>query len=713
MDGGAKKSENGLDLGFLTSRNPLKNKVPLPAVLEIELQRILTSEPFRQSERMQRFLRFIVAADPAELKEAVIGIQVFDRDPGYDPKTDAIVRVEARRLRSKLVEYYQGEGARSVVHIELPKGTYVPVIRGIPDAPSRPAATGKLAILAAAGILIAAAALLAVHPWRQAPMVSRQITFLPGYSSDPAFSPDGRTIAFDWQHESKTDGIYLLKPGEGAPRKLTSSARAEFSPAWSPTGREIAFLRTGESGAYQLVVLDLAAQRERVPADGFERSRIDWSRDGKWIAVSRRPNPGARTAIFLVAPGSGEVRQASWPASTREGDLDPAISPDGTQVAFRRRREAAISDVWLQSLSSGSHQARRLTFTATPVEGLAWLPDGSAILAGIQIRNVRQLWTVPVSGRAPSAVVMSSLRPSYPAISRSGDRVAFVTRYFDSNIWRTPVDAPPEAPAEEFAPSTAPDSCPQYSPSGKLVAFRTGRTGTDEIWIAAEDGSQPRQLTHIAGPVTGSPAWSRDGLRVVFDSRLTGNARLYMVAAGGGEPKVISSGPGNDYVPSFSRDGEWIYFSSDRTGSPEVWREPAEGGEARRVTEHGGRNAVESPDGRWLYFVKPAEPGLWREALPLRESPAPEERVADVPVLPMWRNWALDATGMYFIEPEGTVGLLRHLEFRTGAMRTVRALTAWPLNGDGGLTLSPDGRTILYGQADRIGSDLGLLENFR
>jgi hypothetical protein len=59
---------------------------------------------------MPRFLKFIVSADPAELKKAVIGIQVFDRDPSYDPKTDAIVRVEARRLRTKLVEYYQGEG---------------------------------------------------------------------------------------------------------------------------------------------------------------------------------------------------------------------------------------------------------------------------------------------------------------------------------------------------------------------------------------------------------------------------------------------------------------------------------------------------------------------------------------------------------------------------------------------------------------------------
>jgi Tol biopolymer transport system component len=713
MDGGPKRSENRLGSGFLTSGNPLTGKTLLPAAVQAELQRILISEPFRQAERMQRFLKFTVTADPSELKEAVIGVQVFDRDPGYDPKTDSIVRVEARRLRTKLAEYYTGEGAGSAVRIELPKGSYVPLIREIPADPPRPRGARKLAFVSAAALLVCAAVLLAVRPSRHPPMVSRQITYLPGYSSDPAFSPDGQTIAFAWAHESKTDGIYLIEPGQDAPRKLTSSERAEISPAWSPTGRELAFLRTGEGGGYQLVRLDLAAHKERVIADGFEKSRIDWSRDGKWIAVSRRPTPGARTAVFVVAPDSGEIRQASWPTSTIEGDLDPAISPDSTQVAFRRRQEAAIADVWLQPLKSGAEQARRLTFTGSPVEGIAWLPDGSGVLAGIQIHNVRQLWTVPISGRTPSAVVMSSLRPSYPAISRSGDRVAFVTRYFDSNIWRIAADAPADAPAAEFAPSTAPDSCPRYSPSGKLVAFRTGRTGSDEIWVAADDGTQPRQLTHISGPVTGSPAWSPDGRRVVFDSRLSGNARIYMVAADGGEPRMITSGPGNDYVPWFSRDGKWIYFSSDRTGSAEVWRQPSEGGEARRVTQHGGRSAIESPDGRWLYYVKPAEPGLWRTELPLREGAAVEERVADVPTLPMWRNWTLDATGVYFIEPQGTAGLLRHLEFRSGAVRTVRALTAWPLNGDAGLTLSPDGRTILYAQADRIGSDLGLLENFR
>jgi hypothetical protein len=85
-----------------------------PEVLS-SLQRILTSPSFIQSPRICRFLRFIVetrlAGDLDQLKESIIGIAVFDRPAGYDPKLDAIVRVEARRLRGKLLEYYSADGA--------------------------------------------------------------------------------------------------------------------------------------------------------------------------------------------------------------------------------------------------------------------------------------------------------------------------------------------------------------------------------------------------------------------------------------------------------------------------------------------------------------------------------------------------------------------------------------------------------------------------
>ena len=79
-----------------------------------QLDRLLASSGFANAGRMSRFLKFVVektlAGESERLKEYVIGIEVFDRDASYDPRLDSIVRVEAARLRTKLAEYYAGEG---------------------------------------------------------------------------------------------------------------------------------------------------------------------------------------------------------------------------------------------------------------------------------------------------------------------------------------------------------------------------------------------------------------------------------------------------------------------------------------------------------------------------------------------------------------------------------------------------------------------------
>src|SRR5687768_14652882 len=98
-----------------------------------QLERILTSVTFRQVDRLKRFLSFTVSEALAgrgdQLKEYVIGVQVFDKDSSFDPRADPIVRVQARRLRARLVRYYREEGGTDALVIELPKGGYAPVFK--------------------------------------------------------------------------------------------------------------------------------------------------------------------------------------------------------------------------------------------------------------------------------------------------------------------------------------------------------------------------------------------------------------------------------------------------------------------------------------------------------------------------------------------------------------------------------------------------------
>ncbi|MGE0022441.1 MAG: hypothetical protein AB7S70_02290 [Hyphomicrobium sp.] len=97
-----------------------------------QLERILVSSAFAQSDRRQRFLTYVVEETLAgrgdRLKGYTIALEVFDRPKTFDAAVDPVVRIEAGRLRDKLREYYDSAGRRDPIVIELPKGTYTPTI---------------------------------------------------------------------------------------------------------------------------------------------------------------------------------------------------------------------------------------------------------------------------------------------------------------------------------------------------------------------------------------------------------------------------------------------------------------------------------------------------------------------------------------------------------------------------------------------------------
>jgi len=96
------------------------------------LARVMASAGFIGSESIRRLLAFTVektlAGESAQIKEYTLGLEVFGRKESFDPRTDAIVRVQAWKLRERLLAYYESEGAREYIRIEYRKGSYVPHI---------------------------------------------------------------------------------------------------------------------------------------------------------------------------------------------------------------------------------------------------------------------------------------------------------------------------------------------------------------------------------------------------------------------------------------------------------------------------------------------------------------------------------------------------------------------------------------------------------
>ena len=142
---------------------------------------------------------------------------------------------------------------------------------------------------------------------------------------------------------------------------------------------------------------------------------------------------------------------------------------------------------------------------------------------------------------------------------------------------------------------------------------------------------------------------------------------------------------------------------SNRSGSTEVWKSPAGGGKFVQVTMNGGSGPVESLDGRYVYYFK-EELGLWR---------IPAEGGDERQVLESLRNWnefALSEQGIYFIPSSETPreSTIEFFSFSNEKIHTVARLE----KGFSGLTVSPDGRELLYVH-NQSGTDLMLVANFR
>lgn len=155
-----------------------------PETVREHLEKILASDGFVNSERLCRFLRFSVEAklvgEEDRIKEYLLGREVFDRDDRYDPRMDPIVRVEARRLRTRLQEYYEGPGRGDSMRIELPKGHYAPEFRSLEGpAPQKPNRRTACVGIAAAVLALLGAGIYLTQRQRTAPI--QTLTILPSH----------------------------------------------------------------------------------------------------------------------------------------------------------------------------------------------------------------------------------------------------------------------------------------------------------------------------------------------------------------------------------------------------------------------------------------------------------------------------------------------------------------------------------------------------
>ena len=220
--------------------------------------------------------------------------------------------------------------------------------------------------------------------------------------------------------------------------------------------------------------------------------------------------------------------------------------------------------------------------------------------------DARRPWSAVLVGRTRSPITaqkdLDSLRRGWNrcirastigdqatalSISRSG-RVVYSTQLRDVELFEIPLSGTSQPKIVSGLSSTLDEHTPHYSPDGERLAFASTRSGTEEIWIANSDGTNPLKMTSVGGPQCSNPQWSPDGERIVFNSRREGTADLYLLQPDTGEVHRITHDSSEEIEPRWSRDGRWIYSGPTRRaetksgecGPPEVFRRRSLGREA-------------------------------------------------------------------------------------------------------------------------------------
>lgn len=660
-----------------------------PELVASELERLCVSPLFQQSDRLKRFLRYTVEmsqrGENDRLKESVVGTEVFDRSIGYNPKEDAIVRVEAHRLRQKLDQYYATpDGQASKLRFILPKGTYGIVVQSspaivfapdpspdlaravapAPEAPPAPAFSpgwmGMAALGLVAGLVAGAWYFSSRQPEGKSATIWKRLTLDNGFATDPVLLPDAKSV------------IYSADRGSGTSMAL-----------WRQT-------------------LD-GAEAVRITPESFDALKPDVSPDGRWIVYQSR-DPRAPGIYRRMAAGG--VERLLVP-----GGLRPRYSPDGQWILYTLRNEQEWQPGHIGVVAAAGGAPIELATDFADAHFGIFSEDSHRILfCGTRVSNIPEQehdwWVidVPNSSQTPGTLVAAMVvkTRAFPSLLRHlapgstkippnesleqpaewlGNFVYFSSPLGNSisstvPLWRLPLDS-----AHTYSGNVAPERL-SFGSNADLRA-RVRRLGSRP---GAASGRPTDHRVVVASGTTSIDVWS-------MPLRANGEGRLL-----GGVAVRVTSHTDSETFPAISPDGRWLTYVADRQARRQVYLRDVSTQVERPLSPSSFPQdfPVMSPDSKRVAFRQFEQPTV---PIMIAETGSSKvERICHDCGAPS--SWSSDARYLLY-EPGATIAFVGRLNLRT---KQTEVLLRHPEYSLRGARYSPNGRWIaLYAETSREG----------
>ena len=628
----------------------------------------------------------------------------------------------------RFVETLPKRGYRFIGKIKPEPPVVLPVAKPpqaleLATVPATKESTGKNWTLGLAGLAVVAACAVLIIWLARKPVDSRgdahassaamtmvPFTSYPGQETTPSFSPDGSRIAFSWDdrknNRSGNPGydLYVKAIGSETLLQLTHHPSDWISSAWSPDGTQIAFHRLAEDDNGIYVVPALGGPERKLIATKTPldvAAPINWSPDGKWIGYADLEIGRHGDRAYLLNVETLETHEFPHdPACRHEGDL--TFSHSGQELAILCVHNTAEFEYLITDLQGKSR--RSLTTRHEYQHGLAWSADDQSLIVAAVSANRDAVYEIRVSDGEVHK--LPGLEGEWPAISNDGRKLAISAADNHLSIWRKDLQHP-EVRSVQMYSSTRSQNAGEYSPDGKHVAFDSGRSGTGSVWMADSEGNNLVQISRDAPALY--PRWSPDSRKIVFQM-LDEASSLWGVYTADISDRVAHKLKTNIHelqIPYWSHDGKWIYFLGYEGNGLELYRCPAGGGDATLLLGSlDSTEAIESFDGKLVYF--PARWGDMMMQAPDRPEATPR-KVSQMPKIDDQYEWAVVAEGIYFSRQDDP----RSISFYDFATKHTREVFRVDKDLAAGMSISPDGRYMLYSQVDESNAGIMLVSNFR
>jgi Tol biopolymer transport system component len=529
---------------------------------------------------------------------------------------------------------------------------------------------------ATAAVVLAICALGARFYFTRSPKVTitpnlTRLTWDSGLTTDPALSPDGKLLAYasDRSGEGHLD-IYVQQVGGGEPLRLTQGPGGDkHEPAFSPDGTTIAF-DSADGGIY--LVSALGGTPRKLVAEGHG---AQFSLDGKRIAYCT----GAAGGVALNIPGEARIYVVDAIGGTSKqlrpdfvGATFPSWTSDGQHLLFFGNTDASkreTVDWWVTpvgpgpAIKTGVMEAMRqakLTGDSQdplPYERLVLDPDGNGLILPGRFGDTTNLWRIGFSPTKftitglPQRVTSGGTREESPSavhLVNGTKRVAFISFTEYLAVWSLlvqPNQGKVRGELEQLTHDAAGNFMPSISQDGNKIVFVSTRPGQQEVWTKDLRTGRESALTATRAQKW-DPKFSPDGSQVAFgEFGQSQDWNVLVVSSAGGAPEMVCEQCGE--VTDWSPDGKRIIGNS-LDGRAWVLDVASHQKRDLLMTRRWIATDGFSPDGRWFSFIADGSDGKRVYVAATSEQPVPES--AWIPVMDgeAWA-WSPDGNLLYVV----------------------------------------------------------------